>query len=258
LLKDPGRYSPPGMSETTTVLTPKTPSRVRNVDAIISARKQQLLSAKARNDELFNTLAKHAEVRSAQKAKQHRAASTASSLSASENDNGAINGAPSTASKATPRSSDQHQQAALKQAQQMEAVVLTTVQQQMNDLRTAQESSAEEIKEQMSALDDRLASTLDERIRLALQKKSDRSATTSPTFGGSSSGSPLGNFGGSAAGSPTYPRTSVTDRLDAVNAKLALREGDIRAVSRAINITVVHNHPINSSDLRSQRFTLNG
>ena len=91
-----------------------------------------------------------------------------------------------------------------------------------------------------------------------IAKKSDRSATTSPTFGGSSSGSPLGNFGGSTAGSPTYPRTSVTDRLDAVNAKLALREGDIRAVSRAINITVVHNHPINSSDLRSQRFTLNG
>ena len=44
-----------------------TPPQTRHVDTIISARKAQLISAKARNDELYSALTKHAEARSAQK-----------------------------------------------------------------------------------------------------------------------------------------------------------------------------------------------
>lgn len=55
------------MSSALTSVTPqKTPQR--DVDAVISARKAQLLSAKARNDQLYSTLAVRAQQRSHHKA----------------------------------------------------------------------------------------------------------------------------------------------------------------------------------------------
>ena len=197
--------------------TTPTTNRSRDVDAIISARKAQLLSAKARNDELYNTLAKHAEARSAQKARQRAPPSSSdkrhgssnssnSSSSSSSSNNSARSPEKQLESKAQDESS-----AVLQRAQQLEATVLTTMQQQMNDLRMAQESSTEEIKGQMTALDEKLAESLDERIRLALEGG-----------GGSRRGSPsAGSRNGSPShkGSPTH-RASLSDRLDAMSAKM--------------------------------------
>lgn len=210
VLNTPGTTTPSSRN-TPGKTTPN--SRSRAVDALISAKKAQLLSAKAKNDELYNTLAKHAEARSAQKAREHARHSSEKRRLVE----GSIS-ARSPEKQLEFKAQDDY--AALERARQLEATVLTTMQEQMNDLRTAQESSTEEIKEQMSALDEKLAQSLDQRIRLALEG------------GGSGSrrGSPSGASPSHRGSSPSH-RASLSDRLDAMGAKMTLREGDLRAVA---------------------------
>mmetsp|Transcript_39573 Transcript_39573/g.79921 ORF Transcript_39573/g.79921 Transcript_39573/m.79921 type:complete len:453 (-) Transcript_39573:82-1440(-) len=166
---------------TMTQVVAKTPQKtpVRDVDAVISARKAQLLSAKARNDQLYSSLSSRAAQRSATKTPlsatrvekdntENRPSSPSSpnlnrhmseANSPWKNHLAMLKRAKEEADEAKLRESS-----ALMQARQVNDSLLSSVQEQLNDMKADAEDAHEDLRTEISDSSETLRAKLEMRL----------------------------------------------------------------------------------------------